>query len=134
MKDENLVFVQNDEVINLAGVMGGSSTACSKDTKSVIVECAYFNPENVIGQSIKYDIKSDAAHKFERGVDPLCHEKVLRRFLKIVDEHATIKNIEIFKRDYIRHNSTEIPFSIESINNILGFHIIQKKWKIILLN
>ena len=120
LEDENLVFVQNDEVINLAGVMGGSNTACSKDTKSVIVECAYFNPENVIGQSIKYDIKSDAAHKFERGVDPLCHEKVLRRFLKIVDEHATIKNIEIFKKDYISYNSTEIPFSIERINNILG--------------
>ena len=120
LEDENLVFVQNDEVINLAGVMGGSSTACSKDTKSVIVECAYFNPENVIGQSIKYDIKSDAAHKFERGVDPLCHEKVLRRFLKIVDEHATIKNVEIFSRDYISHNSTEIPFNIERINNILG--------------
>ena len=120
LEDENLVFVQNDEVINLAGVMGGSGTACSKDTKSVIVECAYFNPENVIGQSIKYDIKSDAAHKFERGVDPLCHEKVLRRFLKIVDEHATIKNVEIFRRDYISHNSTEIPFSIERINNILG--------------
>ena len=120
LEDENLVFVQNDEVINLAGVMGGSGTACSKDTKSVIVECAYFNPENVIGQSIKYDIKSDAAHKFERGVDPLCHEKVLRRFLKIVDEHATIKNVEIFKRDYMSHNSTEIPFSIERINNILG--------------
>ena len=120
LEDENLVFVQNDEVINLAGVMGGSSTACSKDTKSVIVECAYFNPENVIGQSIKYDIKSDAAHKFERGVDPLCHEKVLRRFLKIVDEHATIKNVEIFRRDYISHNSTEIPFNIERINNILG--------------
>ena len=120
LEDENLVFVQNAEVINLAGVMGGSNTACSKDTKSVIVECAYFNPENVIGQSIKYDIKSDAAHKFERGVDPLCHEKVLRRFLKIVDEHATIKNVEIFKRDYISHNSTEIPFSIERINNILG--------------
>lgn len=120
LEDENLVFVQNDEVINLAGVMGGSSTACSKDTKSVIVECAYFNPENVIGQSIKYDIKSDAAHKFERGVDPLCHEKVLRRFLKIVDEHTTIKNVEIFKRDYISHNSIEIPFNIERINNILG--------------
>ena len=120
LEDENLVFVQNDEVINLAGVIGGSSTACSKDTKSVIVECAYFNPENVIGQSIKYDIKSDAAHKFERGVDPLCHEKVLRRFLKIVDEHAMIKNVEIFKRDYISHNSIEIPFNIERINNILG--------------
>ena len=120
LKDENLVFVQNDEVINLAGVMGGISTACSKDTKSVIVECAYFNPENVIGQSVKYDIKSDAAYKFERGVDPQCHENVLRRFLKIVDEHAAIKNVEIFKKDYKINNLNEIPFNPENINNILG--------------
>ncbi len=120
LKDENLVFVQNDEIINLAGVMGGSRTACSKDTNSVIVECAYFNPENIIGQSIKYDIKSDAAHKFERGVDPLCHEKALRRFLKIVDEHAAIINVEIFNKDYKSYNSIEIPFNLERINNILG--------------
>ena len=120
LKDENLVFVQNDEIINLAGVMGGIRTACSKDTKSVIVECAYFNPENIIGQSIKYDIKSDAAHKFERGVDPLCHEKALRRFLKIVDEHAAIINVEIFNKDYKSYNSIEIPFNLERINNILG--------------
>ena len=64
LEDENLVFVQNDEVINLAGVMGGSSTACSKDTKSVIVECAYFNPEVIMGKSVKYALTSDAAHKF----------------------------------------------------------------------
>ena len=39
------------------------------------------------------DVKSDAAYKFERGVDPLCHEEVLRRFIKIVSDHANIKNI-----------------------------------------
>ena len=51
-------------------------------TKHVLIECAYFNPEAIIGKSLKYDIKSDAAHKFERGVDPESHETVLRRFLK----------------------------------------------------
>lgn len=120
LTNDNLVFIQNGEVINLAGVMGGSNTSCNKNTKSVIVECAYFNPEHVIGQSIKYDIKSDAAYKFERGVDPLCHEKVLRRFLKIVDEHATIKNVEIYRKSYQAYNATEIPFNPKSINAILG--------------
>ena len=62
--------------------MGGINTSCSSNTKSVIIECAYFNHEEILGKSVKYDINSDAAYKFERGVDPLCHEKVLRRFIK----------------------------------------------------
>ena len=81
LKGKNLVFVNNDStVINLAGVMGGANTACTKDTRSVIIECATFNPEYIIGQSIKYDIKSDAAHKYERGVDPLSREMCLEGF------------------------------------------------------
>ena len=79
--------------------MGGINTSCSENTTSSIIECAYFNPESIIGKTVKYDIKSDAAYKFERGVDPACREKVLRRFIKIVEDHATIKNVAIFK-DY----------------------------------
>ena len=40
-------------------------------TNSVIVECAYFDPEIVIGKSTSYDINSEAAHKFERELTPL---------------------------------------------------------------
>ena len=71
--------------------MGGKSTSCSGSTTEVIVECAYFKPESIIGKSLKYDIQSDAAYKFERGVDPSCHEDVLRRFIFIVSEHAKLK-------------------------------------------
>jgi len=133
LKDKNLVFVQDNNIINLAGVMGGSSTACNSKTKSVIIECAYFNPENIIGQSIKYDIKSDAAHKFERGVDPLCHENVLRRFIKIVKDHATIKNVEIFKKDYQDFKPDLVSFNIKLLNNILGTSLSEKKLKEYLL-
>ena len=69
-----------DSIVNLAEVGGGMNTSCSSNTKSVIIECAYFNPENIIGKPLKYDIKSDAAYKFERRVDPLYHEKVLDDF------------------------------------------------------
>ena len=120
IKGRNLVFLQGEKVINLAGVMGDKDTSCSTNTRSVIIECAHFNPEEIIGKSVKYDIKSDAAHKFERGVDPLCHEKVLRRFIKIVSEHANIKNIEIYNDTFREYTSIKIPFDVKKISNILG--------------
>jgi|MDTC01.3.fsa_nt_gb phenylalanyl-tRNA synthetase beta chain len=133
LNNKNLVFIQDNSVINLAGIMGGRNSACTNNTNSVIIECAYFNPENIIGQSIRYDIKSDAAHKFERGVDPLCHEDTLRRFLKIVDEHSTIKSIEIFKKDYQNFDSTQLVFSVERVNSILGTSLNNKKFEDYLL-
>lgn len=129
----NLVFMRGGDIINLAGVIGGKNTACSKNTKSVIIECAYFDPKSVIGKSVKYDIKSDAAYKFERGVDPLCHEKVLRRFIYIVEKHSKIKNLQIFKRNYNDLMPCEILTSPENINKILGTSIEDNLYEDILI-
>ena len=93
LSNSNLVFEMDNKIINLAGVMGGKETACSDSTTTVLVECAFFVPESIIGKSVKYDLNSEAAHRFERGVDPACQEFVLRRFLKIVSDHAKIKKI-----------------------------------------
>ena len=58
--------------------------------KTAIVECAYFNPDMIMGKSIKYDLISDASYKFERGVDILMHDFALRRFIRIVQDHTSI--------------------------------------------
>ena len=64
-----MFLVKGNEIINLAGVMGGESTKCKNTSAKVLVECASFNPDMIIGKSVKYDLNSDAAYKFERGVD-----------------------------------------------------------------
>ena len=94
LQDNNCIFSMGDEIISLAGVMGGASTACTKQTKKALVECAYFNPESIIGKSLKYNLTSDAAHKFERGVDIAAQEMVLRRFVQVVQDHSRIKSIK----------------------------------------
>ena len=127
LEDRNLVFTMNNQIINLAGIVGGESTACSLDTKSVIIECAHFNPKDIIGKSIKYDIKSDAAHKFERGVNQCGHEKILRRFVKIVEDHASIKNLQLFSETYQNYEPIYLPFDENKINTILGTNIPKKK-------
>ena len=123
LHDKNAVFSMHNKVINLAGVVGGSSTACSSETKSVIVECAYFQPEAIIGKSLKYKIQSDAAHKFERGIDIECHEYVLRRFIKIVSDHAVVKNASIASFDYKKKSDVQIPIDVQKINKIIGIEI-----------
>jgi len=133
LKGKNLVFLQDGKVINLAGVMGDLNTSCSSNTKSVIVECAHFNPEEIIGKSVKYDLKSDAAHKFERGTDPLCLEKALRRFIKIVSHHANIINVEIYKDNFVDYTPIKIPFDTKKIGDILGIFSDKKAFEEYLL-
>lgn len=121
LEGKNLVFSLNNKIINLAGVMGGLKTACTKKTKKALIESAFFQPESIIGKSVKYNLPSEASHKFERGIDPLLQEKALRRFIKIVSDHTKIIDIKIK-----RFNNTQdillnkIDINNLRINNILG--------------
>ena len=125
---KNAVFSLNSEVINLAGVVGGKNTSCSVNTKTVIVECAFFKPEAIIGKSVKYDIQSEASHKFERGVDPDCHDRVLRRFAKLVNEHANIKDMSIISYKSKDNPIHQIPVNVKKINQIIGINICEKEY------
>ena len=119
------MFLLNDKVINLAGVVGGKETSCSIDTKTVLVECAFFKPEAIIGKSVKYDIQSEASYKFERFVDPECQEKTIIRLIKIVEEHTKIKDVSLITYKYKKNNVTKIPVNTNVINQIIGTNISQ---------
>lgn len=127
LEKKSPVFKLNNEVINLAGIIGGKYTSCSKTTRSVLVECAQFAPEEIIGKALKYGINSEAAYKFERGVDPCSQEKAVRRFTKIVENHAKIKNVELFSKDFEKYKKKYIKFDPEKINSIIGMQIASEK-------
>ena len=128
LKDKNCVFTIADEIISLAGVMGGASTSCSKDTKKVLVECAYFNPESIIGKAIKHNLNSDAAYKFERGVDFENHDLVLRRFIKIISEHANVTSLKIKSFNYKELQKKYIPLDLKKINETIGIDIEESEY------
>ncbi len=53
----------------LSGVMGGEATAVTLDTTNVYVEAAFWWPEAIQGRARRFNFNTDAAHRFERGVD-----------------------------------------------------------------
>ena len=55
--------------IGLAGIMGGDSTKAESDSRNIFLESAFFFPDAIAGRTRRYNFASDAAHRFERGVD-----------------------------------------------------------------
>ena len=69
--DEQFLLVTDaDRPVALAGVMGGFDSRVTETSRNVFLESAYFAPDAIIGRSRKLGLHTDAAHRFERGVDP----------------------------------------------------------------
>jgi phenylalanyl-tRNA synthetase beta chain len=68
--DETVGVIADDhQVESLAGIMGGDSTAVTLETTNIYLEAAFWWPDAIRGRARKYNFSTDAAHRFERGVD-----------------------------------------------------------------
>lgn len=69
--DETMCVIADDSgPLGLGGIIGGESTACTAETRNVLIECAYFDPVRTAATGRKLGIQTDARYRFERGVDP----------------------------------------------------------------
>ncbi|MGH6610847.1 MAG: phenylalanine--tRNA ligase subunit beta, partial [Burkholderiaceae bacterium] len=68
--DSNVgVIADRSGVEALAGIMGGAATAVSLNTRNIYLEAAFWWPDAIRGRARRYNFSTDAAHRFERGVD-----------------------------------------------------------------
>jgi phenylalanyl-tRNA synthetase beta chain len=76
---EFMVIADDSGAIGLAGIMGGRRTAISESTRDVLLEAAHFAPDAVAGRARRLGLFTDAAQRFERGVDPTLPALALER-------------------------------------------------------
>lgn len=85
---ELVIFDGSGKAIGLAGVMGGGNSEVSDATTKVFLECAEFDPVLVRKAKTKHGKLTDAATRFERGVDPMGLPAVMNRLAALVIELA----------------------------------------------
>lgn len=69
--DEKVLVIADDQhALAIAGVMGGVLSAVQAHTTDIWLESSYFDPRIIAGVARRFGLSSDAAHRFERGVDP----------------------------------------------------------------
>jgi phenylalanyl-tRNA synthetase beta chain len=78
------VIADSQAVESLAGIMGGDATAVSDATRHVYVEAAFWWPQAVAGRSRRFNLATDAGHRFERGVDPALTAEHIERVTQLI--------------------------------------------------
>lgn len=81
---DTLLICDSSGPVAMAGIMGGESTAVSKETTDVFLECAYFDPIAIAGRARSYGLHTDASHRYERGVDYQLQEKAIERATELL--------------------------------------------------
>ena len=80
------VIADEQQVESLAGIMGGDATAVSLDTENIYLEAAFWWPQAMQGRARRYNFSTDAAHRFERGVDYATTVEHIERITALIVE------------------------------------------------
>ncbi len=83
-----VVIADQTSVLGLAGVMGGGHSEVQASSTRLFLECAQFSPSLVRKASSRLQKKTEASHRFERGVDPAGLPRALSRLTSLIQELA----------------------------------------------
>ena len=68
----------------IAGIMGGEDTKVTDDTTSISIESAFWHQKAIQGRCRRLNFSTDAAYRYERGVDFGITEDVLQYVTRLV--------------------------------------------------
>ncbi|MBN2871584.1 MAG: phenylalanine--tRNA ligase subunit beta [Halothiobacillaceae bacterium] len=86
LEDDCLVVADAANPIALAGVIGSAPSGVSGETRRIVLESAHFTPEAVAGRARRFGLTTDAAFRFERGVDPSLPRQAIDRAAQLITE------------------------------------------------
>lgn len=69
LNEKDIVIADDKKALGLAGCMGGAKDSISETTKEAVLEIANFNPHAIRKTSQRYDIRTEASQRNEKGLD-----------------------------------------------------------------
>ncbi|BDU51338.1 phenylalanine--tRNA ligase beta subunit [Haliovirga abyssi] len=130
-----LVIADTKKAVAIAGVMGGLNSEITNETKDLLIEIAYFKPENIRKTSKKLGLASDASYRYERGIDIEDTETVAKRAAQLIQSVAGGEIVQGIVDKYIEKPETkEIMLNINKLSKFLGKDIEKSRIVEILKN
>ena len=121
---ENMCVIADDEgPLGLGGIIGGTRSGTEMDTKNILIESAYFDPEITRKTAKNLDLNSDAKFRFERGIDPNSIESGLEAAANLI---MSICGGEVSKFDIQQNKkfkSLEINFDPGIVTKTIGIKV-----------
>lgn len=88
MAPDMLVIADAERPVAVAGIMGGADTEVGDGTEQVLLESACFQPLSVRRTARQLGLRTEASHRFEKGLDPELPLIAARRALHLLHRLA----------------------------------------------
>lgn len=85
---DDLMICNADAPMCIAGVLGGMDSGVQPDTRRIFLESAVFAPRSIRHTSLRHNLRTEAALRFEKGVDITCVPYALKRAALLIQEIA----------------------------------------------
>ena len=120
LEPEMMLITSGERPVALAGVMGSLDSEVDEGTTDLFLESALFNPVSVRRTAKALGLASEAATRFEKGVDPRGAALALQRAADLVAELAGGTPAALVQVGSDISRFRVIPVSMERVNGLLG--------------
>jgi len=125
-----LMICDGVKPVAIAGVMGGLNSEIRENTKTVLLESAYFNPIGNRRTSKELGLETEAAYRFGRGIDYGGCLFAANRAAQLIQELAGGKVVEGVIDAYPGTiNPSPIRLRVRRIHQVLGTEVSAKQVK-----
>jgi phenylalanyl-tRNA synthetase beta chain len=136
LRSDTLMICDGVKPVAIGGVMGGFNSEVKADTEMILLESAYFNPTSIRRTSRELAMGTDAAFRFERGIDPEGVIRALNRAARLTAELSGGTVCRGVIDQYLRRIPTaqNIPLRAARTRAILGTAVPEAEMVRILKN
>lgn len=124
LTSQMLLIADETKAIALAGVMGGQNSEINPDTSDVLLESAYFKPQNIRATSKKLELRTESSYRFERGADIGICEWASRRATELILQTAGGTMVEGVADAYPKpYEARQITLRPQKASALLGLEL-----------
>lgn len=126
---DTLMICDGVKPVAIGGVMGGLNSEVKDDTETILLESAYFNPVSIRRTARTLAMGTDAAFRFERGIDPEGLVRALDRAAGLMGEISGGRVCRGVIDQYPKTIATarEIPLRVKRVRDILGTEVPEEE-------
>ena len=132
LTSEDLVIADDEGVLALAGMKGGTKAELTEETSRIIIESANFDPVRVRKTARRHRIATDASKRYENGITSELAFTASNAMLSLVEELASTPETKVLTNEHgfslfefysEPEEQVIVPLTMKKTRDVLGFPI-----------
>lgn len=116
-----LMICDGEKPVGIAGIMGGENSKITEEATTLLFEAACFDGTNIRLSGKKLGLRTDAAAKFEKGLDPNTALEAINRACQLIEELGAGEVVGGAADVYpVIRKKNRVPFDHNRTNKVLG--------------